>query len=57
MPTPQRTSGYSGADLVALVREAALDALKEDADAAAVAQRHFEVCVLMSWCMRHVTKL
>ena len=37
-----RTEGYSGAELAALCREAALAALEEDDDAAAVGARHFD---------------
>ena len=36
------TNGYTGADLAALVREAALTALREDINATKVAFRHFE---------------
>jgi len=36
-----RTEGYSGADLAALVREAAMLALREDVDATKVHMRHF----------------
>ncbi|KAG1665840.1 hypothetical protein FOA52_005875 [Chlamydomonas sp. UWO 241] len=38
----QACTGYSGADLAALVREAALAALQESLDADVVAARHFE---------------
>jgi len=38
----ERTKGYTGADLAALVREAALQALREDINAKMVAMRHFE---------------
>jgi transitional endoplasmic reticulum ATPase len=36
-----RTEGYSGADLAALVREAAMLALREDVNATKVHMRHF----------------
>ena len=36
------TEGYSGADLEALVREAALQALREDINTTKVHMRHFE---------------
>ncbi len=35
------SDGYTGADLAAACREAALAALEEDIDAAAVSARHF----------------
>jgi len=38
----EKTEGYSGADLEALVREAALAALREDINATRVHMRHFE---------------
>lgn len=38
----RRTEGYSGADLEALVREAALVALREDFDADQIYMKHFE---------------
>jgi transitional endoplasmic reticulum ATPase len=44
-----RTDRYSGAELAALAREAALTALEEEEEAAAVAQRHFEKA------LQHVT--
>ena len=37
-----RTNGFSGADLAALVREAALNAMRENIDADKVSMRHFE---------------
>ncbi len=37
----QRTEGYSGADLEALVREAAMRALKEDMNSTKIYMRHF----------------
>jgi transitional endoplasmic reticulum ATPase len=36
------TEGYTGADLAALVREAAMIALREDINATVVSRRHFE---------------
>jgi len=39
----ERTEGYSGADLEALVREAALIALREDINASIVRMEHFEL--------------
>ncbi|MCC5994384.1 MAG: CDC48 family AAA ATPase [Candidatus Aenigmarchaeota archaeon] len=38
----KRTEGYSGADLEALVREAAMNALREDINAKEVKAKHFE---------------
>jgi len=40
-----KTEGYSGADLEAVVREAALYALREDINAAKVCKRHFEMAL------------
>ena len=42
----RRTEGYSGADLEALVREAALQALREDINITKVHMRHFERALL-----------
>ncbi len=36
------TEGYSGADIESLVREAAMDALREDIDSDKVSRKHFE---------------
>ncbi|WFO75881.1 CDC48 family AAA ATPase [Desulfurococcaceae archaeon MEX13E-LK6-19] len=41
-----RTEGYSGADLEALVREAALQALREDVNTTMVHMRHFETAMM-----------
>jgi SpoVK/Ycf46/Vps4 family AAA+-type ATPase/intein/homing endonuclease len=38
----KRTEGYSGADLEALVREAAMNALREDINAKEIKAKHFE---------------
>ncbi len=38
----RRTEGYTGADLAALVREAAMQALREDINSKVVSMRHFE---------------
>ncbi|KAJ1972364.1 AAA+-type ATPase [Dimargaris xerosporica] len=40
----EQTSGYSGAEVVALCHEAAFAAMEEDVRAQAVAQRHFARC-------------
>lgn len=42
-----RTAGYSGAELAALTREAALGALEEDGGAEVVARRHLEAALAM----------
>ncbi|MCE4622829.1 MAG: CDC48 family AAA ATPase [Desulfurococcales archaeon] len=42
----KRTEGYTGADLAALVREAAMLALRESLEAKYVAMRHFEEALL-----------
>ncbi|MGC8932069.1 MAG: CDC48 family AAA ATPase [Candidatus Methanodesulfokora sp.] len=42
MAIAMRTNGFSGADLAALVREAALNAMRENIDADKVSMRHFE---------------
>jgi transitional endoplasmic reticulum ATPase len=39
------TERYSGADLAALVREAAMSALREDINAERVEPRHFEIAM------------
>ncbi|KAJ1896003.1 AAA+-type ATPase, partial [Kickxella alabastrina] len=41
-----RTDGFSGAEVVALCQDAAIGAMAEDADAACVAMRHFDACLL-----------
>eukprot|EP00879_Flechtneria_rotunda_P029164 GHRR01031442.1.p1 GENE.GHRR01031442.1~~GHRR01031442.1.p1 ORF type:complete len:140 (+),score=48.37 GHRR01031442.1:802-1221(+) len=42
----QRTEGYTGADISALCREAAMSALEENLQASAVAARHFDLALL-----------
>ena len=42
----RRTEGYTGADLAALVREAAMHALRESLDAKYVAMKHFEEALM-----------
>ncbi|MGC9182371.1 CDC48 family AAA ATPase [Caldisphaera sp.] len=41
----KRTNGYTGADLAALVREAAMGALREDLQNGIVKKRHFDVAL------------
>jgi len=41
----ERTDGYSGADLAALVREAAMNALREDLNISKVNMRHFRAAM------------
>lgn len=41
----RQTAGYTGADLAALCREAALAALEETLDAMAIEPRHFDVAL------------
>ncbi|KAJ2788147.1 AAA+-type ATPase [Coemansia interrupta] len=40
-----RTDGFSGAEVVALCQDAAIEAISEDPDAECVYMRHFEMCL------------
>jgi len=44
-PLAERTDGYSGAELAAICREAALKAIQEDTEIEEVALRHFEAAL------------
>ncbi|KAJ2395385.1 AAA+-type ATPase, partial [Coemansia sp. RSA 2603] len=41
----ERTDGFSGAEVVAICQDAAIEAISEDPDAECVYMRHFEMCL------------